>query len=109
MCHGGTCDVVLFEGVTVDLMLIGAVFLQPLAHVLLGPQGDRFGQFHIAGLSGINHVRRVIIWRRFRMLFTLQYNPRGEVSALSLFVLETFNMGAIEKGGMLIFKLRAAI
>lgn len=46
----GTCDVVLLEGVAVDLVLIGTVFLQPFAHVLLGPQGHRLGQLHISWL-----------------------------------------------------------
>lgn len=32
-----TCDVMLFEGVAVDLVLTGTVLLQPFAHVLLGP------------------------------------------------------------------------
>lgn len=41
-----TCDVVLLEGVAVDLVLVGAVLLQPLAHVLLRPQGHRLGQLH---------------------------------------------------------------
>lgn len=39
-----TCDVVLLEGVAVDLVLVGTVLLQPLAHVLLRPQGHRLGQ-----------------------------------------------------------------
>lgn len=46
----GTCDVVLFEGVAVDLVLIGTVLLQPFAHVLLGPQGHGLGQLHVPGL-----------------------------------------------------------
>jgi len=45
-----TCDVVLFEGVAVDLVLIGAVLLQPLAHVLLGPQRHGLGQLHVSWL-----------------------------------------------------------
>lgn len=36
-----TCDVVLLEGVAVDLVLVGTVLLQPLAHILLRPQGHR--------------------------------------------------------------------
>lgn len=40
----------LFEGVAVDLVLIGTVFLQPFADVLLGPKGDRFGQLHVSWL-----------------------------------------------------------
>lgn len=35
--QSSACDIVLFEGVTVDLVLVGAVLLQPLTHVLLGP------------------------------------------------------------------------
>lgn len=50
-----TCDVVLFEGVTVDLVLIGTVFLQPLANVRLGPQSHRLGQLHI---SWLRHTRK---------------------------------------------------
>lgn len=45
-----TCDVVLFEGVAVDLVLVGTVFLQPFAHVLLGPQGHWLRQLHISWL-----------------------------------------------------------
>ncbi len=46
-----TCDVVLLEGVTVDLVLIGTVFLQPFTHVLLAPQGHGFGQLHSSRLG----------------------------------------------------------
>lgn len=46
-----TCDVVLFEGVAVDLVLVGAVLLQPLTHVLLGPQSDWFGELHCPRLD----------------------------------------------------------
>lgn len=49
--RGPTCDVVLLEGVAVDLVLVGTVLLQPLAHILLGPQGHRFGQLHISWLG----------------------------------------------------------
>lgn len=45
-----TCDVMLFEGIAVDLVLIGTVFLQPFAHILLGPQGHWLGQLHISWL-----------------------------------------------------------
>lgn len=48
-----TCDVVLFERIAVDLVLIGTVFLQPFAHVLLGPQGHWLGQLHISCLYKI--------------------------------------------------------
>lgn len=52
----GTCDVVLFEGVAVDLVLIGTVLLQPFAHILLGPQGHWFGQLHISWLRWKNTI-----------------------------------------------------
>lgn len=55
----GTCDVVLFEGVAVDLVLIGAVLPQPFAHVLLGPEGHRFGQLHISRLFGRKHEMKM--------------------------------------------------
>lgn len=45
-----TCDVVLFERVAVDLVLVGTVLLQPFAHILLSPQGHWFGQLHITWL-----------------------------------------------------------
>ena len=48
--HTPTCDVVLLEGVAVDLVLVGAVLLQPLAHILLGPQGYWLGQPYVSRL-----------------------------------------------------------
>lgn len=62
--RGATCDVVLFEGVAVDLVLIGTVLLQPFAHILLGPQGHWFGQLHISWLG-----------RKTQLMITLLRSP----------------------------------
>lgn len=59
----GTCDVVLFEGVAVDLVLTGTVFLQPFAHILLGPQGHWFRQLHISWLRPKKNLTLIISLR----------------------------------------------
>lgn len=58
-CTDATCDVVLFEGVAVDLVLVGTVLLQPFADILLGPQSHWFRQLHISWLRQKKNIHQL--------------------------------------------------
>lgn len=49
-----TCDGVMGEGLDVRQVVVGTVFLKPLAHVLLSPQHHGFGQTGQSGTCVVN-------------------------------------------------------
>ena len=51
---GSTCDGVVGEGLDVGQVVVGTVLLQPLAHILLGPQHHGLGQAGKRG-AGVVH------------------------------------------------------